>query len=232
MIREAAAGGARIIITTECFLDGYAVRDKTMPVPNYHALAEPVPEGEYVAKIADLARELDVYLVTGLHTVDGRAHHNSAVLFDPHGEVAGIYHKHRLGHEVDRHVPGARTPVFATHYGTLGLMICADRGEPTVCSALASAGADVVVCVSGGAFGPDRNDEVLRQRSRETRKHIIFVHPAEVLVTAPDGSILDMQLFGDPAERDAALAIGEEEIGGERDWNQVCYVDLPIPRTP
>ena len=31
MIREAAAGGARIICTTECFLDGYAIADKGIP---------------------------------------------------------------------------------------------------------------------------------------------------------------------------------------------------------
>ena len=32
MIREAAANGARIVVTTECFLDGYAIADKSIPI--------------------------------------------------------------------------------------------------------------------------------------------------------------------------------------------------------
>jgi predicted amidohydrolase len=32
MIREAAASGAHIVITTECFLDGYAIADKSIPL--------------------------------------------------------------------------------------------------------------------------------------------------------------------------------------------------------
>jgi predicted amidohydrolase len=38
MIREAAANGARIVCTTECFLDGYAIADKSIPLDTYRAL--------------------------------------------------------------------------------------------------------------------------------------------------------------------------------------------------
>ena len=31
-IREAAADGAQIVVTTECFLDGYAIADKSIPL--------------------------------------------------------------------------------------------------------------------------------------------------------------------------------------------------------
>ena len=40
MIREAAANGARIVVTTECFLDGYAIADKSIPLADYRALGE------------------------------------------------------------------------------------------------------------------------------------------------------------------------------------------------
>src|ERR1700704_1807630 len=43
MIREAAAHGARIVCTTECFLDGYAIKDKSIPLEDYRALGEPIP---------------------------------------------------------------------------------------------------------------------------------------------------------------------------------------------
>ena len=31
MVREAPKGGARIVVTTECFLDGYAIEHKSIP---------------------------------------------------------------------------------------------------------------------------------------------------------------------------------------------------------
>jgi predicted amidohydrolase len=51
MIREAAAGGAQIVCTTECFLDGYAIADKSIPLEEYRALGEPIPKGEYFRKL-------------------------------------------------------------------------------------------------------------------------------------------------------------------------------------
>ena len=35
MIREAASEGAQIVCTTECFLDGYAIADKSIPLATY-----------------------------------------------------------------------------------------------------------------------------------------------------------------------------------------------------
>src|SRR5262245_34732733 len=47
LIREAAKRGARVICTTECFLDGYAIADKAIPLADYRRLGEPIPGGEY-----------------------------------------------------------------------------------------------------------------------------------------------------------------------------------------
>src|SRR4051794_26255685 len=47
LIRQAAAQGARIVCTTECFLDGYAIADKTIPSERYRALGEPIPDGMF-----------------------------------------------------------------------------------------------------------------------------------------------------------------------------------------
>src|SRR5262245_57459326 len=40
LIRAAAAGGAKIVCTTECFLDGYAIGNKADPPADYRSLAE------------------------------------------------------------------------------------------------------------------------------------------------------------------------------------------------
>ncbi len=229
MIREAAERGAQLAVTTECFLDGYAVRDKSIPLDAYFAMGEPLPDGPYFRRLAELARELEIHLAIGVHEVSGVIHYNTAALIDPDGQLVGRYHKHRLGHEVDRHAPAPQGhfPVFPTRLGTLGMMICADRARIHIAGGLADNGADLILCLSGGSFGPEKNDPGLRERSRETGRHIVFVHPAEFLVTGPDGRNIDVRLFGDPAERGAALLVSEDEIGSARDDHCVCLVDLP-----
>jgi predicted amidohydrolase len=79
MIREAAAGGAKIVCTTECFLDGYAIADKSIPLDTYRALGETIPNGPYFQKLSRLAAELHVYLIVGMLEADGDTRMSSAV---------------------------------------------------------------------------------------------------------------------------------------------------------
>ncbi len=129
LIRAAANGGAQIVCTTECFLDGYAIADKSIPLETYRGLGEPIPAGPYVQRLARLADELDIHLVAGMLEADGPARYNTAVLFGPDGKLVGKYRKQKLGHELVRNTPGDESRVLATPYGKLGVMICADRTE-------------------------------------------------------------------------------------------------------
>jgi predicted amidohydrolase len=224
LIREAARGGARIVCTTECFLDGYAIADKELPLATYRALGEPIPGGEYFGRLAALAKELGIYLIAGMAEADGEARYNTAVFLGPDGTLLGKYRKQKLGHETDRNTPGDRSPVFATPYGRVGLMICADRTEPELVRRLRDGGADLVICPSGGMFGPKRNDPIVQARSQENKLPILFVHPAEFLVTSPTGEILSRTLLGD------TLLIPPDQAGGEPDRNRVFYFDLPLRR--
>lgn len=222
MIREAAAGGARIVVTTECFLDGYAIADKSIPLDVYRGLGEPVPDGKYFRRLQDLAAELDVHLVVGMMEADGDQRYNTAVLIGPDGRLIGKYRKQKLGHESVRNTPGDASLVFPTPYGRVGLMICADRTRADIVRRFRENGAEWMICPSGGMFGPKTNDPIVQARSRENGFHVIFVHPAEFLVTGPDGAILDRTILGD------RLLIPPEEIGSETDRNRVFYFDLPL----
>ncbi len=221
MIREAAAGGAKLVVTTECFLDGYAIADKSIPLATYRQLGEPIPEGQYFRRLATLAAELKIYLVAGMMEADGQKRYNTAVLLSPGGELIGKYRKQKLGHELVRNTPGETSSVFDTPLGRVGVMICADRTEPAIVRRFCEAGADFLICPSGGMFGSKKNDPIVQARSRENRIHIVFVHPAEFLVTGPDGSILERTILGD------RLFISPEQIGGPPDCNRVFYFDLP-----
>ncbi len=225
LIRQAAAAGAKIVCTTECFLDGYAIDDKSIPLETYRALGEPIPQGPYYRKLAALAAELKIHLVAGMLEADGKARYNSAVLISPQGKLVGKYRKQQLGHELVRNTPGKESPVFATPYGRLGILICADRTVPKLVRRFRENGAEFLLCPSGGMFGPQRNDPIVQARSRENRLRIIFVHPAEFLVTAPDGSIVQKTILGD------VLLIDAKQRGGQKDQSRIFYFDLPQPPT-
>ena len=222
MVREAARGGAKIVCTTECFLDGYAIADKSIPLERYRALAETIPGGEYFERLRRLADELDITLVAGMtEALDGKRY-NTAVVLGPDGNLIGKYHKQKLGHEIVRNTPGDRSPVFSTQPGSkVGLMICADRRGRELVGRLRQGGADFLLCPSGGMFGSGYNDPVVQARSRETGRYLVFVHPAEFLVTAPDGSIATRTILGD------RLLIEPDEVGTDVDKNRVFYFDLP-----
>lgn len=222
MIREAAKHGARIVCTTECFLDGYAIADKSIPLDVYRTLGERVPDGPYCQRLAGLAKELQIYLVAGMTEADGEARHNTAVLFGPDGRLAGKYRKQKLGHESERNTPGQASTVFETPFGRTGIMICADRTDPALVRGFGEGGARFLICPSGGMFGPKSNDPIVQARSKENAIPIVFVHPAEFLVTAADGSILERTILGDN------LLISKEEVGGDKDQKRIFYVDLAL----
>jgi predicted amidohydrolase len=225
MIRAAAGLGARIVCTTECFLDGYAIADKSIPLEVYRALGERIPEGPYCQRLMKLADELDIFLVAGMLEAEDTHRYNTAVLIGPDGSLRGKYHKQELGHELVRNTPGAVSRVFDTPLGRMGVLICADRNQKAIVEGFRVNGAEFLICPSGGMFGPVKNDPIVQARSRENHTSIVFVHPAEFLVTAPDGTIAKRVLLGDQ------LLIRAEEEGTAVDRNAVVTFDLPVPAT-
>ena len=222
MIRKAAANGAKIVVTTESFLDGYAIVDKNIPLDVYRALGERLPEGSYFRRLTALADELDIHLVAGMLETEGELTFNTAVIIGPDGALVGKYHKQFLGHESVRNTPGTVSSVHSTPYGEVGVMICADRRRPDLVKEFMVNGAKFLLCPSGGMFGPKRNDGIVQARSRENKVYIVFVHPAEFLVTGPDGAILKRTILGDK------LNIEPSEEGKEADSKGIFYYDLPL----
>jgi predicted amidohydrolase len=224
LIREAARHGAQLVITTECFLDGYSAEDWTISRADFQALGEPIPGGAYFQRLAGLARELRIYLVAGILEADGKDRFNTAAFIGPDGTLLGKYHKQRMDEEIVRNTPGKVSTVHNTPFGKMGILICADRRYPDVVRRFRENGAEFLICPSGGMFGSKNNDAIVQARSKENNLPIVFVHPAEFLVTNADGSIQVRTLVGD------RLVIGKQQAGGPSDLNRIFYYDLRVPR--
>ena len=144
-LREAARGGAELVIFPECMLTGYGFASRQDA--NEHA--EPIP-GPSTARVAAACRELDVHAVFGMLERAGEKMFNVAVVVGPDG-VVGTYRKIHLPFlGVDRFVdPGDRPLGLVEVRGVrLGLHICYDGSFPETGRVLTLLGADLLVLIT------------------------------------------------------------------------------------
>ncbi len=184
MIREAAAGGAKLILTPEAtnFLIGdRARRDAVLAAQD---------SDEVVDKLRDLARELGVWLLIGSaivksgHDGDDRAA-NRSLLIDDKGGLVATYDKLHV-FDVDLPSgerwresasirPGEGAVNADTPWGRLGLTICYDIRFPQLYRALARAGA-VMIAVPAAFTVPTGEahwETLLRARAIETGCYVL-----------------------------------------------------------
>lgn len=153
LIRQAAEGGAKLILTPEA--SNFLIQDRAAR----EAVLATEDRDEAVLKLRDLAKELGVWLLIGSaivksgHEGDDRAANRSLVIND-RGEVVATYDKLHV-YDVDLPTgerwresasvrPGDGAVVAETPWGGLGLTICYDIRFPQLHRALAKAGAKMI----------------------------------------------------------------------------------------
>ena len=166
-IRDATGQGARLILLQELHRSLYFCQ--TEDTDNFR-LAEPVP-GPSTEQLAAVARELGVVIVASLfERRSAGLYHNTAVVFDQDGSLAGLYRKMHIPddpgyHEKFYFTPGDTgfTPV-PTSLGKLGVMICWDQWYPEAARLMALAGAEILLYPTAIGWDPrDSDDEQQRQ---------------------------------------------------------------------
>jgi len=154
MAREAAASGAKFILSPEYFL----MMDGTGRVMREAALDE---RGEpALSALTALVRELDVWLLAGSVTLssgDGRMC-NRSVLISAEGRVVATYDKihmfdvtlpdGKVIRESSTYRPGEHAVLAETPWGRLGMTVCYDLRFPGLFRALAQAGAQFITVPS------------------------------------------------------------------------------------
>ena len=154
MTREAAAGGARFVLSAEYAL----MMDGSGRTMRSQALA---PDGEpALSALTALARELGVWQLAGSLTLksdDGRMF-NRSLLISAEGKVVATYDKIHMFDatlpggtvikESSAYRPGERAVIAATPWGKLGMTVCYDLRFPALYRALAQRGAAMLAIPS------------------------------------------------------------------------------------
>ncbi len=168
-VREAAGMGARLVLLEELHNTRYFCQHESLEVFD---LAEPIP-GPTTERLAALAAELEVVVVGSLfERRDAGLYHNTAVVLDADGRLAGRYRKMHVPDDPGYHEKFYFTPgdtgfePIDTAVGRLGVLVCWDQWYPEAARLMALAGAQLLLYPS--AIGWDRREareEQARQRA-------------------------------------------------------------------
>ncbi len=146
-IRLAAKKGAKIICLQELFRSRYFCQSENHK--NFR-LAETIP-GSTTEQLGELARENDIVIVVSLFEKRSAGiYHNTAVVIDADGSIAGRYRKMHipddpLYYEKFYFTPGdLGFPSFATRFARVGVLVCWDQWFPEGARLAALSGAEIL----------------------------------------------------------------------------------------
>jgi N-carbamoylputrescine amidase len=156
-VRQAAAGGAKVVCLQELFNGPYFCQ---VQEAEWYDWAEPVPDGRTIRQMMDIARECGAVLIVPVYELEHPGvFYNTAAVIDADGRYLG---KHRKNHipqvsgflEKFYFRPGnLGYPVFDTAVGRIGVYICYERHFPEGWRALGLGGAKIVFNPSATSRG-------------------------------------------------------------------------------
>lgn len=171
-IRTAAQQGAQLVVLQELHNSLYFCQTENVDFCN---LAEPIP-GPSTQFYGALAAELGIVLVTSLY--ERRApglYHNTAVVFETDGSIAGKYRKMHIPDDPAYYEKFYFTPgdlgflPIKTSAGMLGVQVCWDQWYPEGARLMALAGAEILIYPTAiGYESSDTPEEQERQREAWT----------------------------------------------------------------
>ena len=189
ILSEVAPHRPDVVITPECFLDGYVASEDWVDRPGMAKFAVDPEDSGTMRDVRDFALRQACWVIDGLTRRSEQGVFNSALVINRTGEIAGIYDKtHIQTHDI-KFQRGTSLPVFASDFGPFGVMICADRRWPETVRTLALKGARIIFNPTYGMHDK-RNQHMMQTRSYESEVVIAFCHPGQSLVTGPRGEIL------------------------------------------
>ena len=167
-ISDLAKRGAQLIVLQELHNSLYFCQEENV---NNFDLAEPIP-GPSTRLFGDLAKQFGVVIVTSLF--EKRApglYHNTAVVLDSDGTIAGKYRKMHIPDDPAYYEKFYFTPgdlgfhPIQTSVGRLGVLVCWDQWYPEAARMMALQGAEMLIYPTAiGYESSDTTEEQQRQR--------------------------------------------------------------------
>ena len=167
-IVKASREGAELVVLQELHNTPYFCQTENTELFN---LAEPIP-GPSTEFYSQVAAECGVVLVTSLF--ERRAaglYHNTAVVFEKDGSIAGKYRKMHIPDDPAYYEKFYFTPgdlgfePIQTSVGRLGVLVCWDQWYPEAARLMALAGAELLIYPTAiGWESTDTDEEKARQR--------------------------------------------------------------------
>lgn len=201
-IRQAAAQGAQIVVLQELFRSLYFC-----DVEDYanFQLAEAIP-GPSTEILSSLAAELGVVIVASLFEKRAEGlYHNTTAVLDADGTYLGKYRKMHIPDDPGYYEKFYFTPgdlgykVFATRFGTIGVLICWDQWYPEAARLTALQGADLLVYPTAIGWAQsqteDTNQEQYNAWQTIQRSHAV-ANGVWVVSVNRTGVEADMQFWG------------------------------------
>lgn len=163
-VAEAGEAGCRLILLQELHSADYFCQ--TEDTTRFDA-AEPVP-GPTTEWLGTLAAEHGLVIVGSVFERRGAGvYHNTAVVLDADGSLAGVYRKMHIPDDPGFYEKFYFTPgdlgfePVDTAVGRLGVLVCWDQWFPEAARLMALAGAELLLYPT--AIGWDRHDEAAEQ---------------------------------------------------------------------
>jgi len=169
-IKDAAKKGAKLILLQELHTNLYFCQTENHD--NFD-LAETIP-GNTTNILSKVAKELEVVIVASLFEKRARGlYHNTAVVIEKTGEIAGTYRKMHIPddpgfYEKFYFAPGdlGFTPI-KTSVGNLGVLVCWDQWFPEAARLMALNGADILLYPTAIGWGASETCDAECKRQRE-----------------------------------------------------------------
>jgi N-carbamoylputrescine amidase len=166
-ITVAAQGGAQLVLLQELHNSLYFCQSENS---KQFDLAETIP-GPSCDRLGKLAAQYKIVIVSSLFEKRAKGlYHNTAVVFETDGSIAGIYRKMHIPDDPGYYEKYYFTPgdmgfePIATSLGKLGVLICWDQWYPEAARLMALKGADILLYPTAIGWDPtDSSDEQQRQ---------------------------------------------------------------------
>ncbi len=237
-IRKCAQMGAKLVVLQELHNSVYFCQHEEAALCD---LAEPIP-GPSTEIYGALAKELGIVIVLSLfERRTAGIYHNTAVVMEKDGSIAGIYRKMHIPDDPCYYEKFYFTPgdlgfrPIETSVGTLGVLVCWDQWYPEAARCMALNGAQMLIYPTAiGGVGTDPEEEQKVQSDAwqlVQRGHLVANGLPVITVNRtgheddPTGNTIGLQFWG------RSFATGPQgellaEFGKDEEGVKVVEIDL------